>query len=210
MGGLGPKLRRPPGRASAGAQGCGLREAERGRARAWGEAGPGGVGWSTPSWAQLALSCARDGEGDAELREAASSSASPVPPGRLLQPDPGDQSSPSRAAGLLKPRHPASAEPCCEPHARLSPFGVPAPSPSSSSCLWPSLGVQGLAGAAEVSPAGFAAQVPRCPALLLGSGPSLLSAGAPRGRDHGLQLSGHWKLLHLLSIPAVCSAGRWC
>lgn len=51
------------------------------------------------------------------------------------------------------------------------------PSPSCN-CWWPSPGVQGLARGAEVSPAGFAAQSPRCPAFTPGSGPSLLSAGA--------------------------------
>ena len=59
------------------------------------------------------------------------------------------------------------------------------PSPSWG-CWWPSPGVQGLAGAAEVSPAGLAAQSLHCRALISGPGPSLLSAGAPQGRDHGL------------------------
>lgn len=106
VGGLGLELRRLPGRASAGAQGSWLGEAERGRAWAWGEARPGGLGWSTPLWAQL---CPRRG---GELREVASSSASLLPSGRLLQPDPREQSSPSRAAGLLKHRYPTSTEPC--------------------------------------------------------------------------------------------------
>lgn len=100
------ELRRLPGLASAGAQGSWLGEAERGRAWAWGEARPGGLGWSTPLWAQL---CPRRG---GELREVASSSASLLPSGRLLQPDPRDQSSPCRAAGLLKHRYPISTEPC--------------------------------------------------------------------------------------------------
>lgn len=60
------------------------------------------------------------------------------------------------------------------------------PSPSWG-CWWPSPGVQGLAGVAEVSPTGLAAQSPRCPALISGPGPSLLSAGAPQGRAQGLR-----------------------
>lgn len=127
-GALGLELRRLPGQASAGAQGCWLREAERGWAGAWGEAGPGGLGWSTPLWAQL---CPRWG---GELREAASSSAFLLPSGHLLQPDPRDQSSPSRVAGLLKHRYPTSAVPCYEPHAHLNPLAgswPPAPVPAS-------------------------------------------------------------------------------
>ena len=84
-----------------------------------------------PSWP---LAVPETGRGGAELREAVSSSVSLVPPRRLLQPDPWDQSSPSRAVGLLKPRHPTSAEPCCEPHAHLSPLvgsRPPAPVPAS-------------------------------------------------------------------------------